>query len=189
LGTTSKPPTPIKPAEAAILGLLAIAQHEGEELSGYDLKAWTDASVGYFWGAAKSQIYAVLGRLADRGLVTARHVEQSRRPDKNLYRITSRGRKALDAWLQEPPEPMPARNVFLLRVFLGKLASRESVAGQIEAYAESARQLRSELEAIEADARERGESNPYYALTRRYGFALADMVERWAADALRELDA
>jgi len=177
----------LKPAEAAILGMIAIAESGGSEPSGYDLKTWADSGVGYFWGAAKSQIYAVLGRLADRGLVATRHIAQDQRPDKNLYRITKKGRRLLDLWLQEPLEPLSPRNVFLLRVFLGSLGSKESVAEHIRAYADSARQLRGELREIEAWAQAKGESNPYYGLTRQYGFALADMIEKWAADALRQL--
>jgi PadR family transcriptional regulator AphA len=167
--------------------LLEIARKEGLELSGYDLKRWTDTSVGYFWSAAKSQIYAVVSRLADRGLVTSRHVAQDQRPDKNLYRITSAGRRALEAWLAQPLEAPSARSVFLLRVFLGNLGSKEAVVQHIETYAESARVLRTELQAIEANARELGDTDVYQALTRQYGLALADMAEKWAADALRQL--
>ena len=46
--------------EAAVLGLLSHGPR-----SGYDLRKAVELSVGYFWGPAKSQIYAVLPRLVE----------------------------------------------------------------------------------------------------------------------------
>lgn len=176
----------LRPAEAGILGLLAVASDRGDDLSGYDLKRQIDASVGYLWSAAKSQVYTVLGRLAGRGLVTARHVEQQQRPDKMLYRITRAGRDALHEWLGQPAEPNSARNVLLLRIFFGELNSKEKVLADIEAERERARRLRRELEMLH-ESSSAHESTVYRSLTRAYGFAWADMVEEWAAHALRTL--
>jgi PadR family transcriptional regulator AphA len=86
--------------ELSVLGLLtAFGEH-----SGYDLKKHAEAGVGYVWTAAKSQIYAVLPRLVAGGYATARHVEQSSRPDKQVYRITAKGEETFRAWLEEPVE-------------------------------------------------------------------------------------
>ncbi len=167
--------------------MLALADRAGDELSGYDLKSWTDASVGYFWSAAKSQIYAVLARLDERGLIAARRVEQEHRPDKNLYRITPSGKRALDRWLAQPLPATPARNVFLLRVFFGRLSSKEAVIADIDAYVEQARGLRRELEQLDAESRSTGTMNVYYSITREFGFAFADMVESWAARSKRDI--
>ena len=72
--------------EVAVLGLLTRCP-----MSGYDLKKEIEGSVGYFWGPAKSQIYAVLPRLVEAGFATSRRIAQSQRPDKQVYR----GRDAL----------------------------------------------------------------------------------------------
>ena len=69
--------------EVAVLGLLV----DGER-SGYDLLRQAEKSVGFFWTPAKTQLYAVLRKLVVGGFATARHVRQSDRPDKTLYRIT-----------------------------------------------------------------------------------------------------
>jgi DNA-binding PadR family transcriptional regulator len=167
--------------------MLALADRAGDELSGYDLKSWTDTSVGYFWSAAKSQIYAVLARLSERGLIVARRFEQVHRPDKNLYRITESGKQALDRWLAQPLPSTPGRNVFLLRVFFGNLGSKDAVIADIEAYVEEARTLRRELEELDAESRISGKMNVYYSITREYGFALTDMIESWAERAVRDL--
>ena len=70
-----------------MLALLAI---EGEQ-SGYDLLKLTSKAIGHIWTPAKSQLYAVLPRLARDGLAERRQVVQSTRPDKQLYRITTDG--------------------------------------------------------------------------------------------------
>src|SRR6266581_9576139 len=99
--------------EAAVLALLAI---EGER-SGYDLAKLVEKAIAHVWSPARSGLYAVLPRLVEAGLATRRVVAQSTRPDKQLYRITRDGRRALAAWL-ETVEP-GARDTFFLKLFVG----------------------------------------------------------------------
>jgi PadR family transcriptional regulator, regulatory protein AphA len=167
--------------------MLALAANAGDEVTGYDLKAWADSSLSYFWSSAKSQIYAVLARLDDRGLIRARHMAQTRRPDKNLYTITAAGRRALDAWMNQPLRPLPPRNLLLLRIFFGALSSKEAVIADIEAYVERAQALRQELLEIDDESRSAGRMNVYYSITREYGIALCDMIETWATHAIRDV--
>lgn len=58
------------------------------ERSGYELGQSFGRTVGYFWSAKLSQIYPELHRLESEGLVSARNVAQSNKPDKKLYRAT-----------------------------------------------------------------------------------------------------
>lgn len=156
--------------------------------SGYDLKKAVDASVGYFWKPAKTQIYAVLPRLVAAGLATRRAVVQPDRPDKHVYSPTEAGRTALTAWLEAPPADDGDRDTFLLRVYLGGLASPAALRRNLQARREEAEALKAELEAI--DARSGGGPRDFHAsLTRRYGLAYADAVIRWASEVERELEA
>ena len=82
--------------EAAVLALLAI----NGERSGYDLAKLVTKAIAHVWAPARSGLYAALPRLVDEGLAQSRLVSQSSRPDKELYRITRDGRRALDAWLE-----------------------------------------------------------------------------------------
>ncbi|MBA2383411.1 MAG: PadR family transcriptional regulator, partial [Actinobacteria bacterium] len=93
---TERTTTRLTATEAALLGLLALRGGQ----SGYDLKKAVDASVGYFWKPAKTQIYAVLPRLVAAGLATRRAVAQHDRPDKSVHRPTAAGRAALTEWLE-----------------------------------------------------------------------------------------
>lgn len=86
------------PIHHAVLALLA-----DEPSYGYELKGSFEQSVGPQWGELNiGHLYQVLERLVRDGLVTKREVEQERRPDKVVYRITRAGRDELDEWLQTP---------------------------------------------------------------------------------------
>jgi len=175
--------TTLTATEAALLGLLAL---RGER-SGYDLKKLVDGSVGYFWRPAKTQIYAVLPRLVEAGYATREEVSQSDRPDKHVYRVTAAGRRAVTDWLEEPPSESGDRTPFLLRIFLGGLASPDALGRHVRAKREQAEWLKAELEEIDARI---GDSGDYHAaLTRRYGLAQAEAVIEWADTVERELDA
>jgi PadR family transcriptional regulator AphA len=170
--------------EYAVLGLLS----RGGERSGYDLRKEVDRNVGYFWAPTRSQIYAVLPRLAESGHLRVRRVAQRDRPDKQLYRITKRGLAALRDWLDAGAVPEAARNPFLLKVFFGGLASREAMIEQIRGRRRDAEQLKRELVRLDADAAD-DRDDLFPSLTRRYGFEYADAVIRWARAAERELAA
>jgi PadR family transcriptional regulator, regulatory protein AphA len=170
--------------ECAVLGLLV----DGKERSGYDLKKAIDGSVGYFWGPAKSQIYAVLPRLVEADFAKRRDVVQAQRPDKQLYRITSRGRQALRRWIETAPnEYEPARNPLLLKLFFGEASDPETLLEHVRDRRRAAEQLRAELLEIDRQATPKGDFYP--ALTRKYGLAYADAILGWAREAERALEA
>jgi DNA-binding PadR family transcriptional regulator len=100
-----------------VLGLLSYAT----ELSGYELKKWCDWSLRlFYWSPSFSQVYAVLRRTEQLGLVSSRAVTQTDAPDKRLYRVTDAGREALRAWQQDAPVDVPVlKHGVMLRVFLG----------------------------------------------------------------------
>jgi len=166
--------------EVAVLGLL-----HWSPMSGYDLKKAIDSSIGYFWGPAKSQIYAVLPRLVEAGLATGKKIPQSQRPDKTVYRLNPAGRAALKAWIEDtPPPPDPDRNPLLLKIFFGAVSSPEVLVGQVHERRRQAERLRETLQVLEAEA---DPEDLYAALTRRWGLEYAGAVIRWAKDVERLL--
>jgi DNA-binding PadR family transcriptional regulator len=169
--------------ELSVLGLLTMGEH-----SGYDLQKRAEASVGYLWTAAKSQIYAVLPRLVEAGLAKVRHVEQGSRPDKQVYRITKQGREAFRAWLEEPVDDRPGgRSTFLLKVFFGGDMSREALVAHIERKREEAARELAEYREIEDEIRD--EASSYYGyVTLRWGIAQAEAWIEWADEILAELE-
>ena len=169
--------------DAAVLGLLAVG-----ETSGYDLDKRIRRSVGLMWTPAKSHVYGTLARLVEGGYASVRHVEQSRRPDKRLFRITEQGERALIGWLHDSPlEPTKYRNQFLLKVFFGRHMDDQALIRHVE---EGRADVQEELSQLEALAKEVDPDREFYSwLTLAYGLDRDHATIRWAdmaLDALRE---
>lgn len=168
--------------EAAVLGLL-----RDDELSGYDLRKVVERSVGYYWTPAKTQIYTTLPRLVDRGLATRRRVEQTERPDKQLYAVTDEGRRAVDRWIREAPlDAGLGRNVLLLKLALADDAHAPVLIEQVRERRAEAEQLRAEL--VDLDAAGGAGDPPFEHLTRRYGFFYVDALLEWTGEVLDSLE-
>jgi DNA-binding PadR family transcriptional regulator len=167
--------------EAAVLALLAI---EGER-SGYDLLKLVSKAIAYVWAPARSQLYAVLPRLARDGLAEQRRVVQTTRPDKLLYRISPAGDDALTRWL-ETPEP-GAVDAFYLRLFVGRLTSIDVLERHVEQFRRDTEERLEELRAIEPTNTRTDHDFFHYFMLRlgveRYEHALA-----WSGWVLEELE-
>ncbi|GAB3705478.1 PadR family transcriptional regulator [Nocardiopsis oceani] len=99
----------------ALREALLAALLEGEA-SGYDLAKRFDAGVANFWSATPQQLYRELERLEAEGLLDARVVEQQRRPNKRLFRLTGAGKEALCAFGREPARPTAIRDDLLVKL-------------------------------------------------------------------------
>jgi DNA-binding PadR family transcriptional regulator len=167
--------------DAAILGLLM----DGVT-SGYDLNKRIHGSVGFFWTHAKSHVYGTLARLVDDGYATVRPVPQEARPDKQLYRISGRGRLAFLDWLANAPlEPARFRNPFLLKIFFGRHLDRERLIAHVEEGRAEVQEELSQLEAIEGTIDRERSFHGWLTLT--YGLERDRATIRWADAVLAEL--
>jgi PadR family transcriptional regulator, regulatory protein AphA len=98
-----------------VLGLL-------ERLRGgtpYDLKRTVATSIGNFWSVPHSQLYAEPERLEAAGYLTSEREQSGRR--RKYYRLTERGRQALEDWRQTPTDDarVEMRDLSLLKLHLG----------------------------------------------------------------------
>jgi DNA-binding PadR family transcriptional regulator len=166
--------------EAAVLALVAI-QGEG---SRYDLMKKVSRAIGYVWAPAKTQLYTVLPRLADAGLVSSRSTRVGARPEKQLYRLTKEGRGALDDWLASEPGSV---DDFYLRLFVGGLAPRDVLDRHLEWFRTRTAEQLAQYREIEPTNSRRGHDAYHYYLLR-LGIERAENLLRWAdwvADDLR----
>ncbi len=118
------------PATAwAVLGILSF----GRELTGYDIKNWSDAILHFFyWSPATSQIYTELHRLEELGLATSRTIARDDVREKTVYAITENGVTALQNWQADVNAEAPVlKHGVLLRVWLGHLAEPDRLREQI----------------------------------------------------------
>ena len=163
-----------------MLALLAI---EGER-SGYDLLELSKKAIGHVWTPARSRLYTVLPRLVELGLARRRKVTQATRPDKHLYRITRAGRTALDEWL-DTVEP-GAREALYLKLFVGGLASTETLVQQVEQFRADRLELLARLREIEPTNTRRNHDRFHWFLLKK-GLDDLEADVRWADWVLADL--
>ena len=167
--------------EFAVLGLLSHGQR-----SGYELDKLARRSIGYFWRPAKSKIYAILPRLVDRGLASSKHVAQERRPDKQLYSITSAGEEALRAWLDVSELDLSESRGLLLKLFFGDRADVAVLRAQVAERRRVAEVKLAELEEIERTIDRDADFFPY--LTLLHGLDVTRATIAWTGRVLKLLD-
>jgi DNA-binding PadR family transcriptional regulator len=173
--------------ELAVLGLLAWSG----ERSGYELHKRAESSVGFIWAPARSQLYAVLKRLAADGLVSGRRIAQSDRPDKVLFSLTGCGRQALAEWLDrvEPIEPED-RDGVLLKLFFGAFGDPDALRGQLLDYLGRAEDRLATYRAIERTIDLDEDAAALLRLQAlRFGIALMEASRDWSRETIAALDA
>lgn len=128
----------------ALLGLLARGP-----ASGYDLRKVFQETLLGVYSDSPGSIYPALRRLEARGLVRAGPAEGGRR--RRPLALTPAGRRALEAWLREPPDVGRAARhrgaVELKLAFLMDVLPDADLAGFLTTYAASLDHLGAEAEA------------------------------------------
>jgi len=100
----------------ALRNAVMAALLEGEA-SGYDLAKGFEASVANFWMATPQQLYRELERMESEGLVSARVVQQERRPNKRLFSLTEAGLEVLRTYVAEgSAKPLAIRDELMVKV-------------------------------------------------------------------------
>jgi DNA-binding PadR family transcriptional regulator len=108
---------------SVVLGLVS----EREPATAYDLKAFADVSIGYFWDFPRSQIYAEVAKLVEAGLLDEEQEESGRR--RRHVRLTPAGRAALAEWVAHPVDTIPEiRDRGLLQLFFSRSLPDSDVA-------------------------------------------------------------
>ncbi|MEU6299654.1 PadR family transcriptional regulator [Streptomyces erythrochromogenes] len=150
----------------AVLGLLSF----GEELSGYDLKKWSDLSLRFFyWSPSFSQIYSELKRLEKAGYATSRRIgHDTGTRDKRVYRITDEGMAAVRGWARTAPvDPPVLKHGPMLRLWLGHLLEPEQMRELLLQQQEFAEDMRRRA-AADAEAAQADPAWAYPALTLKW---------------------
>lgn len=171
----------------AILGLLA---HKPS--TGYDIRKTIEQELSHFWNESYGQIYPILNALAEEKLATRRRRKQSGKPDRQVYSITSRGRRVLREWLEEPAALQTERNETLLKLLFSENLPASERRELIESYRQKQRELLTQLNETEKvlDDQDRDHSGFNTGLlTVSHGRAEAKARIRWCDQVLRELDA
>ncbi len=188
----------------AILGLLS-----WQPMSGYDIKKLIQMGLQHFWNESYGQLYPTLNQLVAEGLATRKEGAGQGRRKRHVYSITAQGRRVFSDWLQEPTEPVPVRNEFLLKFFLtGRQEESQSMRlieeyqrqekERLEAFTMSEQILRKALrqrslpdELIDLAGPAEDDSNQLlvFLLSLTHGIRMTEARLAWCGEALRSLRA
>jgi DNA-binding PadR family transcriptional regulator len=109
------------------------------EASGYELAKRFDVSVANFWSATPQQLYRELEGLEADGLLEGRVVEQQRRPNKRVFKVTDAGRDELYAFTTQPARPIAVRDDLLVKLQAVDAGNSDAVEAAVSDRLEHAR--------------------------------------------------
>ena len=134
--------------EFALLGFLYI-----EPGHGYELHRRLTSELGYIWGVSQSETYNVLKRLAARGFIKSRIIEQEKLPPRNLLTLTPRGRARFEAWLKMPAASSlrTVRLEFITRLYFARQTGLLRLPEMMDQQLAEVRSSLRTLEALLAD--------------------------------------
>ncbi|MBP3962939.1 PadR family transcriptional regulator [Paenibacillus lignilyticus] len=108
--------------QGVILGILNSGPH-----SGYEIKRYFEERFSFFFDASFGTIYPTLRKMETEYLITKKIVKQEGKPDKNIYNITDTGVERFQEYLNAPLEKEVSNSDFLMRLYFGDMATRETM--------------------------------------------------------------
>lgn len=166
--------------------------------TGYDLKQFIDSSTGNFWHAHHSQIYTLLRRLEEEGLLSSELGSADEGREKRFYHITDAGRRDLLAWQARPQTHMSAiKEEFLVRLFFAGLRERSEVlaelrmqramhAAKLDAYLHMEPQI---IEVPVHNGPELASHLPFWMATLKFGLNFEQNYVTWLDELIAQLEA
>jgi DNA-binding PadR family transcriptional regulator len=158
----------INATAASLLGFLDL-----RPMTGWELVAQIELSIGKFWNVTRSQVYRELSRLASDGLVKAGDLGPR---DSQPYEITDKGRTAFTEWINREPGPDLIRSPLLLTVFFRDHVEPEKLERYLTAHRLDHQRLLEELELLETQLEE-APGGPLDTL--RFGIAYERALLQW----------
>ena len=171
-----------------ILGLI----NNGDK-TGYEIMTVFRDSLSHFWTAQTSQIYRELKTLEQAGWIAQTHVEQTGKPDKNVFSITPAGHDELVRWLREDEIPAGYKNPFLLKTFfMGDLPVEENIAffkmlRNDSVFPDEGRHASANVD-LYRQAINHPEKAIYWKLTIEFGRMYEKMQREWCDYCIQELE-
>ena len=172
-------------------GILGLINYN--DTTGYELMTAFKRSLNHFWTAQTSQIYRELQTMEKLGWIHETHVEQTGKPDKNVFSITEAGRDELLRWLREDPLPIRERSPMLMKTFfLGECTPEESIAffqrlRQDNAFPDGGKEVIQYSEEYQRDLTH-PEQAVYWRMTIRFAQMYEQMLHDWCDECIGELE-
>lgn len=136
----------LTPPEYAILGLV----HQ-RPVHGYQIaqEMAPDSGLGLICPLRRSNVYFLLGNLERRGLIEVDQRRDDAYPPKTVFKATSAGQRAFEAWIWQPITRLrEVRLDFLLKAYFLRDAEPESVLRLLDGQVEFCRRYLHEWQAL-----------------------------------------
>ena len=128
--------------------MVSLAERPG---TGYEIGRQFERSIGHFWSATHQQIYRTLKKLHADGLVAYEAVPQDGRPDKKVYTLSDRGRRALAEWAVSPTPVAPLRSDLGVKLRAAEFGDLAAIIGEMKKHRDEHVALLSLFTGFEAD--------------------------------------
>jgi DNA-binding PadR family transcriptional regulator len=115
---------------------------------GYVLHATLERELGQLWVTRTSQVYLTLGRMSRDGITDATRVPQPPRPDRQVLRLTPRGRRLAETWLFGASDS----DEILVRIAVGRLVVPDRFRDLLETITAERTAALHELRLLRADS-------------------------------------
>ena len=169
----------------AILGILTT-----ECNSGYDIKQFIDESLNHFWKISYGQIYPTLKFIVQEELAEVHSSSSVGKPDRNEYKLTSKGLETLKNWLEKPIDQLPVeRNEILLKLFFGHYQSHEQTVSLLQHYKQKLEARYQTYESIElaiVQHQSHDKNSMYWLFTLDYGKRVTKAAIEWCEFTLKK---
>jgi DNA-binding PadR family transcriptional regulator len=118
----------------AVLGVIS---RNSEGVHGYALKRQCDRVLGHFWQLSFGEVYRILDRLSENGLVE--EVLAMTVSTRKVYRITEKGRRSLDDFVREPATdaPRPLRQELAVKLLFAEAERMPEILRLVDAQRET----------------------------------------------------
>jgi DNA-binding PadR family transcriptional regulator len=123
-----------------------------------------------FWTSSPSQIYAEPKRLLSLRWITAEKEPARTRP-RTVYKLTSKGRRALRAWLRAPAGFPKLQHQAALHVFAGDMIEDREIVASLQ-------KLRADIEQMKRVVAVNLARAPQFPHRTRYALLLQDLGNR-----------
>ena len=100
--------------------------------SGYDMVKRFDEHISCYWMASHQQVYKALREMEKEGWLSSETINQTNRPNKNIYSLTSLGKEKLAHWVLTPSEPTTIREDLMIKTQVGFLVPRPAILEELK---------------------------------------------------------
>lgn len=171
----------------AILGILTT-----DCKSGYSIKQFIDQSLNHFWKISYGQIYPTLKFIVQEELAEVHSSSSAGKPDRNEYKLTSKGIDVLKNWLNLPIDQLPVeRNEILLKLFFGHYQSLAQTISLLQNYKQRLESRYQTYESIELAIQQHqshDENSMYWIFTLDYGKRVTKAAIEWCESTLHKYE-